>query len=349
MTQTEITNYLKHGALYRKPNGHTVIYLGPFEENSFENSSTSITTQDFFAGPLKFYSAKCHRALGEKEQLLKALESNAQNKGISREDFFPPDKELFAKAFSEVKEQISEGNIQKAVPIVLFQTTEKPKASDLAHWLIHLLNMPSHVHIFGFWNESQGIMGATPEVLFHRVDGKIKSMALAGTLPRNSLFQPEMLLDNKKERQEHQLVIDDIAKQLGQLGNVRIFETEILQLPSLCHLKTNIEVSSSEINTEKIFKMLHPTPALGVYPRDRNGKWFESLPYQQNRSHFGAPILFRVSEQEDICLVAIRSIEWDQAGIKVGAGCGVVEQSDFQNEWQEVNNKAESVFNSLGL
>jgi len=64
---------------------------------------------------------------------------------------------------------------------------------------------------------------------------------------------------------------------------------------------------------------------------------------------FGGPILFRLSPEKIMALVAIRNIEWNSQGIKVGTGGGVVAASQLEREWLELQQKREAVFKSLGM
>lgn len=349
MTQTEISNYLTSGALYRKPSGEIIAYFGPFSENSYENLNFSVALQDFYSDQIHFFTAKCQRQMGDSVSLVKELKEFARNSSIPGSPFMAADFGKFALAFQEIQQRISKGQIQKAVPIVFKERGHPPTLAERANWILNLLKMPMHLHVYGFWSEDRGIMGATPEILFHKKNNILKSMALAGTAKKTELLSFEEFLNNPKELHEHQLVVEDIQDQLKKLGPVVIDKTRVLELPSLVHLKTDIEVHCAENSLSSIVRLLHPTPALGVYPRGQSMDWLQKLPYQQQRGLFGAPLVFKISEDESVCLVAIRCVQWEINKTQIGAGCGIVKQSDVQKEWQELNNKLDSVLSSLGM
>ena len=90
------------------------------------------------------------------------------------------------------------------------------------------------------------------------------------------------------------------------------------------------------------------TPALGVAPRSAGYEWMKILPGQEGRRRFGAPFAF-LDKESCLCLVAIRNIQWDQEGRRIGSGCGIVAASEEPREWRELFQKRQSVKKILGL
>jgi menaquinone-specific isochorismate synthase len=177
-------------------------------------------------------------------------------------------------------------------------------------------------------------------------------MALAGTLPRaEAAFRPELLKD-PKELHEHNLVVQDLEIQLEKLvqsSAVHKSKTQILELPTLQHLVTYLEVQVTNVQVHDLVKLLHPTPALGVAPRNYGYHWMRDLPGQESRRWFGAPLVFSLPNKEAISLVAIRNIQWNEKESWIGAGCGIVAGSQIDREWAEVQHKLNSIFMMLGL
>jgi menaquinone-specific isochorismate synthase len=205
------------------------------------------------------------------------------------------------------------------------------------------------LYVYGYWQNGEGILGATPETLFVRTAEQVRTMALAGTLSKKSGKTPREFLKDPKELHEHQLVVKDIQQRLQRLGWVRTAATEVIELPTLYHLRTLIEIDVHNADIQELVQLLHPTPALGVSPRNYGLGWMRDLPYQKDRGLFGAPLLFSLSENETICLVAIRNLQWSAAGSRIGSGGGLVSASDLQSEWKELALKRESVMKALGL
>jgi menaquinone-specific isochorismate synthase len=147
-------------------------------------------------------------------------------------------------------------------------------------------------------------------------------------------------------------VVQDILQSLANYGELKTAGPQILELPTLFHLKTDIQCEIPKDHTFSFFnacRALHPTPALGVSPRTYGYEWMKSLPEQRERRGFGAPWGISWSKDEALCLVAIRNLQWDKSGCRIGSGCGIVAQSDLKQEWRELAQKRQSVKKVLGL
>lgn len=361
MTQTEIAAFLKEGALLRlksKPGsdlpGQLLLWKGPFKTLENSNSSDfSVTYQDFFGSNLVSVKAGATPEKVSVKDFRKSLQSylqeNPEKPSLARSDFADPQMPQFQESFQVIQGKIHRGEIEKAVPVVFAHSTKVPSLSDRARMIDHALEAFHELYPFGFWQGDMGVLGATPEILFHQNKKTVASMALAGTCPKADVETRMSLLKDPKEMQEHHLVVKDLQERLSKWGWVKQGVTEVVEFPSLLHLRTGLEVEAGNVSPLDLVKILHPTPALGVYPRNYGTQWMKSLPYQQERNLFGAPITFRVSTDEVLSLVAIRNIHWHSGKSYIGSGCGLVATSDLQREWSELGTKRESVFKVLGL
>ena len=117
----------------------------------------------------------------------------------------------FTHQFKVMQEWISKGILEKAVPIGRV-TTELKKIFQPEIILKNLIaDSTARGWIYGFWNQHQGFLGRTPELLFQSfpVDSKtITTMALAGTWPKN----PDLVNDYEDPKiwNEHQIVVKDV-------------------------------------------------------------------------------------------------------------------------------------------
>lgn len=282
-----------------------------------------------------------------------------------------PDPRSFEKQWQAIQTAFRDQGLDKAVPVVFAATETMWDESNRLQALKRLLQQPNALSIYGFWNSLEGILGATPELLFYEdSSGKISTMALAGTrakpeagpggaLAHQVVEASNALLADPKERHEHALVVHDLLERLGGLGRVQASETRVLELPTLLHLLTPISVHVNDakpVQFQTLVELLHPTPALGVAPRrygfERMLEWDDPL----RRGRFGAPFGVEFStcragvvSRERHCLVAIRNIQWEGKQIRLGSGCGVVPASAFEREWQELKIKRESVKRMLDL
>ena len=246
-------------------------------------------------------------------------------------------------------QKIQRKEIQKAVPVIFARSEQTPSARDLVQMILQLTKAPDTLYIFGCWKDGEGVLGATPETLFDFQDGILKTMALAGTCPKSESSQRESLLNDPKEMQEHLLVVEDLKNRLAQWGDVQVTKPGILELPTLYHLKSDFVVRCQGTpDFLTLAKELHPTPALGVAPLSAGYKWMAQYPGQEERRGYGAPFAF-FSNNEALCLVAIRNLQWNKHESMIGSGCGVVAASELEREWRELFQKRLSVKKILGL
>jgi menaquinone-specific isochorismate synthase len=217
---------------------------------------------------------------------------------------------------------------------------------------------------YGFWHQEEGqreglkegMLGCTPELLFRR-DGKtIRTMAMAGTRRHDEVGRLP-LLEDPKERREHQLVIDSIVSELTPFGRVEVGMTEVATLPQLSHLKTliNLDPAQERVSFDELIRALHPTPALGAFPRKAGWKWLQTLEAQNDlpRQRYGAPFgaiwKDQAGQDQGLAVVAIRNVQWQDERILLCAGCGVIAESELDREWQEIEGKIRAVKGILAL
>ena len=263
----------------------------------------------------------------------------APQRGDCRIEWTEPDPDAFAEVFREVSGAIGQGMIEKSVPVV----TEKGKGTCSADTLLaSLLQLPKALRPYGWIGKDEGFLGATPEVLFRYFDGRIYTMALAGTA--RSEEQRLFAVDDKEIR-EHEFVAQTLIAKLSDLGMVIRRERDILDLGRLIHFQTLIKVELYQYQeTKTLIERLHPTPALGPLPRTPETRaqlteWRERL---NCPVEFGAPFgLLRDGDFE--ALVAIRMVAWNGHDFSLPSGCGVIQESRLVNEWRELALKRGSV------
>ncbi|MGC6425970.1 MAG: chorismate-binding protein [Akkermansiaceae bacterium] len=251
-----------------------------------------------------------------------------------------PEPADFAEVFREVSVAIEQGVIQKSVPVV----TERGnlKAGHVEGILSRFDDLAPALRPYGWIGDEEGFLGVTPEVLFRFFDGRIDTMALAGTARSD---EADIFAVDDKEIREHEFVAQTLIEKLSSLGMVRRKERDILNLGQLIHFRTLIEVElykHEEIG--KLIAHLHPTPALGPLPR--TGETLSQLHFWRERldcpREFGAP--FGLLQDGDFeALVAIRMLGWKGDEFQLPSGCGVIAESRLVNEWRELGLKRDSV------
>jgi menaquinone-specific isochorismate synthase len=360
ITQADFSNFLQAGALLRY-GSDWILAFGRYTETSPNNNEEiSVFCPDFYqVEEGKALSFSTEAKLSNKDFLTlcrQYLESHTPEKSADQKTVWEqvkwqdPDLADFTKAFSHTQQLIGQGQIDKAVPFVAAKAQGSLNSYSLVKCLIDLAEAPTNLYVYGFWKVGEGIIGATPEILFEKKGKSLATMALAGTMAKASDARGEQLLKNKKELHENELVATDIKQQLRPLGMVRVEPPTLLELPTLWHLISRIELKlEEEVPAFDLIKRLHPTPALGVSPRRFGWRWMREWPQQNSRARFGAPFLMKVEDGHWLCLVAIRNLQWNTQEMMIGSGCGVVRDSELEREWLELFYKRESVKKVLGI
>lgn len=255
-----------------------------------------------------------------------------------------PSSADFALLHEDILGRIREGEFEKVVPIVC-EELEFNRPLHAGMFAEAVLAPRTGQFSFGFEFADQGLCGVTPELLFSVKNGELNTMALAGTGPA----QGPSLLEDRKERHEHQLVIDHIASELKGWGTPEIGETEERVYGVLKHLYTPLKMRLDRpVDFMKLIVRLHPTAALGGWPRRPAVEWLEAQEFHVARRRFGAPFGF-VRGDEMCCVVAIRCLQWWGSRALLSAGCGVVLGSESLREWKELQLKRRATEILLGL
>jgi len=337
------TNFLKQGAFVRRHGKWTLL-----SEPVLDADTGTITTirTDYLSSQILRKTYKNQWDMSQ-DEFKHTLDHAVQETYAHREkiiiNWHNIDKALFSRSFELAQDAFKAGEVKKVVPIALQEGTLQAALSDYQklHLLERLMKTPEHLYAYGEWTQNEGFMGATPEILFEKNGNELKTMALAGTSGKD--VNPTQFLNDPKERKEHQFVIDDIVHVLKPLGSVHTEETRVVEFPALNHLQTNIRVKLSKpLSNDDLIQKLHPTPALGIYPRNAYFEKFRQYPLQSERDFFGAPWGIETKDFA-LLLVAIRKWDWNDQKVKVFAGCGVVQESVLEKEFAEILKKIDSV------
>ena len=115
-------------------------------------------------------------------------------------------------------------------------------------------------------------------------------------------------------------------------------EVKLLRAGDLCHLHSQFSgVLKDPIDVNHLTRTLHPTPAIGGYPPKKAWEFIDNHePF--NRGYYSAP-LFHLSGDAMEAVVGIRSCYISENMLQLFAGAGIVQGSNPDGEWEELNNK----------
>ncbi|MEM6252343.1 MAG: isochorismate synthase [Cyanobacteria bacterium P01_D01_bin.156] len=201
-------------------------------------------------------------------------------------------------------------------------------------------------------------IGASPERLLSiqsAGDDKVLTTdALAGSAARgetSSIDQAigQQLLNNPKERYEHQVVVDFIAEQLNRFGLQPLLDShpKLLRLANIQHLHTPIKALLPKGFTPlALVKRLHPTPAVAGLPRPTASQLIQTTE-SFDRELYAAPLGWIDANGNSEFIVGIRSALIDYRQARLFAGAGIVAQSDPSRELAEVKLKLQALLGTL--
>ena len=200
---------------------------------------------------------------------------------------------------------------------------------------------------------SGAFLGASPELLFRREGTRLESEAVAGTRPRSlDTVEDErlesQLLKMSKEQLEHRLVVDSLANTFCELCADFSQDTapSVLKLSRVQHLRTAFSGELKDgVGDDAILRAFHPTPATCGSPCASAAR-FIAVNELFDRGWYAGPVGF-VSRDEAEFAVAIRSMLWLGRKTHVYAGAGVVDGSESEREWNELEDKIAGVLHLL--
>ena len=275
------------------------------------------------------------------------------NDFLSREDI--PNTNGWVDIVNSALDSISKKTVEKVVLArkVILKFSEELNTLSLLNKL-KTIN-PFATHFCFQIKKNFAFLGGTPELLYHRNNGTIYSEAIAGTRPRGKneyedmIFERE-LLDSDKERREHAFVIESVKESLNNLCKevTASKEVSVIKLRRLQHLYSKFHGKLKDgISDIEILSALHPTPAVGGFPGQEALKQIQDLePF--NRGWYAAPVGWIGYNSAEFA-VAIRSGLINGKNLALYSGGGIVDGSDVNSEWQEIENKIGNFLKALGI
>lgn len=270
---------------------------------------------------------------------------------MDKEEVKPEEwKAMVKKATDEIKH----GSLGK---VVLARELVATFSNDIytVAVLKQLVKEQNQSYIFAIESGDSCFVGATPERLVKVENRELLSTCLAGTVPRGKTKEEDVQLGNEllhddKNLQEHDFVVQMIKGAVESCcEDVKVPSSPVLYpLRNLQHLYTPVKGKLKEGYTIlEVVQKLHPTPALGGYPVEsslafiRENEMFD-------RGWYASPVGWFDAQDNGEFAVAIRSalLKKDQAILF--SGCGVVEDSTPESEYEETAIKFLPMLHALG-
>lgn len=174
---------------------------------------------------------------------------------------------------------------------------------------------------------------------------KIQTVALAGSIRRGATPQEDQvlaqrLLSSSKDLREHAWVVRAVVEGLRPwVEDLQVPRRPRLRtLPNIHHLETPIQARGLRGDLLDLVASLHPTPALGGWPKDLAQAFLQAEePF--DRGWYAGPLGYLTPAGDGRVFVAIRSALIVSREAWLYAGAGIVSGSHPAKEWDEVNLK----------
>lgn len=263
-------------------------------------------------------------------------------------------KAQYLSAVENSTELIRRGKADKVVIARALELSFEDEVSSV-NALHAITNEQQESYHFGLQKGKSLFFGATPERLIEISNGKAYSACVAGSIRRGKSAMEdrqlgEELLGDRKNREEHQHVVDMISNVFNSYcSEVHIPKTpRLMKIRDIQHLFTPVEGTlAEEIDIFSFVEALHPTPALGGVPTNVA---LEIIRQEEgmDRGYYAAPIGWTDAVGNGEFAVAIRSALINENRAYLYAGGGIVADSDAELEYEETWVKFRPVLRALG-
>jgi menaquinone-specific isochorismate synthase len=214
---------------------------------------------------------------------------------------------------------------------------------------------PGCFHFYAEPEDGIAFLGASPERLFRRDGRSVESEAVAGTRARGvSSVEDEGLRDDllhsAKDRVEHTYVSKGIREALEPLCEVLEIEDHVseMKLARGRHLTSKVGGTLEDgVTDAALLDAMHPTPAVGGYPRNEALEQIQHLePF--DRGWYAGPVGWIGQEASEFA-VGIRSGLVRGRTLALFSGAGIVAGSVPDEEWAEIEQKIGDFTGMFGL
>lgn len=199
------------------------------------------------------------------------------------------------------------------------------------------------------------LVGASPELLVSVRGTEVRATPLAGSAPRfgeavRDRESADRLFGSAKDREEHAIVVEDVARVLGAFCDEVSYpkEPELLGTANVWHLATPFRGCrrGREATALDLVAALHPTPAVCGTPREEAREALDELE-PVDRGCYAGPVGWVDAGGNGEFAIALRCAEITGTTARLFAGAGIVADSEPEAELDETQRKFRAFLDSL--
>ncbi|MCM8779802.1 MAG: anthranilate synthase component I [Candidatus Omnitrophica bacterium] len=259
----------------------------------------------------------------------------------------------FMRMVNKAKDYIRAGDI---IQVVLSQRFKAAVSGDTFNIYRKLRSSNPSPYMFYLKFKDLILIGSSPEMLLRCEDGIVKTRPIAGTRRRGineeeDLALEKELLQDKKERAEHIMLVDLGRNDLGRIsvrGKVEV--SEFMSIERYSHVMHIVSEVTAKLRPDKdIYDCLRaafPAGTVSGAPKIRAMEIIDELESLRRGPYAGCVGYISFSGNLDTA-ITIRTIVVKGKTAYIQAGAGIVADSLPSREYQETVNKAKAQLEAL--
>ncbi|HSS93371.1 MAG TPA: isochorismate synthase [Candidatus Dormibacteraeota bacterium] len=202
--------------------------------------------------------------------------------------------------------------------------------------------------------DGTAFVGASPELLVRRSAGRAFAQPMAGSVARGATEADDERLAHQleasaKDGTEHRLVASFVVEALKPYSvTVSARPAEVVRFTNIQHLATAVtaELRQPAADALELAAALHPTPAVGGWPRAAADALIDELE-AMDRGWYAGAVGWIDAHGDGEFAVALRcGLLWED-GARLYAGVGVMPDSDAARELDETELKFKALLTAL--
>lgn len=261
------------------------------------------------------------------------LKSLLMNSSIEKSNECATTRQEYVDWVEKIQDLIATKEIKK---IIAAQKEVSEKGIDLVQipdLLQRLINNLPDTFIYFYYIKNQAWIGASPELIGRTSKGQFTTISLAGT---TNTALPNFTAKEKEEQGIVSSFMEDVLIKYN--GTVHRNKTQALAFGTLSHLVDEYSTQIADPNDfANLIEQIHPSPALGGFPKESSLAQIASLEPIQREWYCGHSIL--VEDEEQYAYAHIRCAKLSENQTIYYAGAGITRDSDAEMEYMETKNK----------
>jgi isochorismate synthase len=196
--------------------------------------------------------------------------------------------------------------------------------------------------------------GASPELLIRRSGDRAFAQPMAGSVARGASDAEDeglarQLTSSVKDGHEHRVVSRFVVGALQPFAtSVDAREPEVVRFTNIQHLATSVTAHLKEPPADllTLAAALHPTPAVGGWPREAADAIIDSMEAMERGWYAGAVGWMDGTGDGELAVALRCGLLWED-GARLYAGVGVMPDSDPARELEETELKFKALLTAL--